>query len=218
MNKVFKAKVLSLRPEFAVTDAYFYYRPVGEILCGFLWENVRGHAYLWRFATPLYEPIDHLHLNFGERLPEPDGSALGFGTGRRAAVEFIRRIQSYEAITRAQQDPLCFLNCFEQYEQKTRANPDPVVPGRFVEHSVLQNPRVRRTIALTLILVGRAAEGRAHLECLLGDAAWLERYPHFIDDVHLVLKALDAGLDDARALLRTWEERTKRNLKIAQNS
>lgn len=218
MNKVFKAKVLSLRPQFGVTDAYFYYVPVGEILCGFLWENVRGHAYVWRFAIPLYEPLDHLHLNFGERLPGPDGSASGFGTGRRAAIEFVRRLESYESETRVQQDPADFLRCFEQYEERTRMRPDPMTPGRFIEHSVLQNPRVRRTIALTYILVGRAAEARAHLECLLADAAWLERYPRFVDDIHLVMRAMDSSVDDARALLRTWEARTKLDLKIAPNS
>jgi len=197
LNKIFRAKVLSLRPQFAVTGSYFYYVPVGRVLCGFLLERVRGHAYVWRYAMPLYERMDILNLNFGERLPEPEGSMWGFGTGADAAVEFVRRI--------------------EPYERETLTWHDPDVLLRRYEHSpAMGNPWVRRSIAWTYILVGRLAEARAHLQALLS-ADGVDRYPHFIDDIRLMLNSMDSGLDEARRLLVAWEQQTKRQLNIGES-
>jgi hypothetical protein len=197
MTKSFEAKVLSLRPEFSVTDGYFYYVPAGHILCGFVWEKVRDHAYIWRFAMPVYDHLDFLNLNFGERLPQPEGSMRGFGAGSRAAEEFVRRIEPYERETRTWQDIQTFLH-------------------RFESSSAMKNPWVRRSIAWTQILAGKPEEGRAHLERLL-NADGVDDYPHFTEDIRFILSAMDSSLDEARRCLLAWEVQTRRRLKIAES-
>ncbi len=61
MNERFAASVLKLRPDFALNDGYFHYVPVGKILSGFVYEQLRDHARIRSFALPLYENAEHVN-------------------------------------------------------------------------------------------------------------------------------------------------------------
>ena len=112
MNKEFQREVLTARPNWLVTDDYFYVSPADHILCGFLYEDVGGGAYIWRYAFPLYDHVDFISLAFGERLPKgfirPKGRSQ-----RELAHEFINHIEPYEAATFAWQDLRNFLTHVE---------------------------------------------------------------------------------------------------------
>jgi hypothetical protein len=194
MSKRFEAAVLSLRPDFAIKDKYFYYMPVGHILCGFVYEKARGRAYIWRFALPLYDHHEFLSLTFAERLPRPEGIMPGFSSDLRAAEEFVRRIEPYESETRTWQEPQTFLRLFE----------DP---------HTLANPWVRRCIAWTYILIGKPAEARAHMHVLLNSEEPQDD-PHFLQDVRQILDTLESSLDEAQKSLLGWEVATKLQFQI----
>lgn len=196
MDKRLATKVLRLRPEFAVNDSHFYYLPAERILCGFVYERVRDYAYIWRFARPLYEKLESLNLNFGDRLPESVGSMRRFRLkiGPGAAEEFVRQIEPYEEETRSWQNPQTFLHHFESPR-------------------TIGNPWVRRTIAFTHILLGNPTEARTHLNILIRDAT-TQIYTQIVDDASLILRELNSGLDRAQETLVAWEMETKRKFQL----
>jgi hypothetical protein len=191
------AAVIGLQEEFAAADGYFYYLPPGRILCGFVYEQLRGRAYIWQYTLPLFERLALPNLNFGDRLPQPAGIMSGFETAQDAAIEFLRRIKPFEMNVRALQDPLAFL-------------------GRFEFTRAIENPRVRRTIGLTHIVAGNSEQARAHLEKVLsGDPAQLDF--QFFEDIRCILADLNSGLDKAQHTLLTWESETKRRFNIVSD-
>lgn len=197
-GKRFEAKVLKLRPEFAVKDRYFYYRTTGPIVCGFVWERAPRMARARRFALPLYERVRFLNLSFSERLRSPNDLMVRFNSDAEEAEEFIHRITPYEEETRTWQNPETFLTHFE-------------------DARTLESPFVRRSIAWTYVLLGRPAEARAHLNLVLG-VEGLESHPYFFEEVRSMLRVLDEGLDNARKLLLVWEAETKRQFQIESNA
>jgi hypothetical protein len=194
MNKRFATAVLRNKPEFASCDVYFYYTPAAAILCGFVFEETQRHAFIRRFARPLYENLEFLNLSYAERLKYPAGSTLDLESGAHTPSEFIRQIEPHEPEVRSWQDLQVFLNHFE----------DPKTLG---------NPRVRRTVAFTYVLLGKSTEAHQHLDHLLhGEAQQIGG--HFAQETHQVKEALASSLDRAQRILRLWESETKQRLQL----
>lgn len=193
MNKKFIAEVLKLAPEFSVVDHYFYEKPVGHILWGFLAERPPSGAYFWRYTFPLYDRSERLHLGFGDRLPPPDDfMEVTRGGEKVAAAEFVGRIRKY----RSEQASLARLDRFAEY----------------LETEVgLQNPIIRRGYAVTLIMLGRANDAINELK-ILSSLDWVQKKPEFIGDMTKLLNDLSAGIDVAQETLASWELETKRHL------
>jgi len=193
INSGFEKNVLKFKPSWGVVEGYFYTRPVRHILCGFACERVREGAYIWRFALPLYDHLDSLTLNFGERVAN-SGKLMISGQVETAAEEFVRRIGPFETETYRWQDLDVFLNRF----QASRA---------------IANPWVRRACAWTQILLGRVSDARVNLEFLCSNEGTRD-YPHFLEDIEHVLSDLKNGVENARSSLLTWEAQTKRRLGV----
>lgn len=195
MNKTFERQVLKLRPSFRVSNGHFYITPVEHILCGFVYEKARGGSYVWRYALPLYDHVDFVHLTFGERLPPPAGNRTTENTlSANDAEGFIRWIGPVEASTSAWRDIRNFL-CFAE------------------SRLYLANPWIQRGHAMTLIMLGRGAEAESELQALLKTPG-TETIAHFRDDLIEILAALSRSVDDAQQCLLRWEAETKARLGI----
>ena len=186
--------MLKLRPDFRVTDHYFYVPPVEHVLCGFLREKGTGGAYIWWYAFPLFDRNDFIHLGFGDRLHHPKDFMPTQPSVNADAAEFLRRIQPHEANTLAHRELTEFLKLAE-----SRANRG--------------NPRIDRVYGMTLIMRDRGLEAESVLKRVLA-APGVENYPGFREDVSEVLGALSRGVDRAKAVLLEWEEQMKDRFEI----
>jgi hypothetical protein len=196
-NKRFNREVLQLRPDLRLTTGVFYKVPVGHVLCGYAFERTFMNAYASYYACPLYDRIDLIALTFGDRLPEPaNGLAFEHSDDKLLAQEFVERIAAYDSLLARLSDPAGFAD---------------FVASR----SILGNPRVRRGYAVTLVMLGRADEAREHLS-LLSEMSEIAHYAHFHEDVNLLLRRLDDGIEAAQATLAEWERATRARFRIEQ--
>lgn len=189
LNKRFIKQVLNQAPEFGVVDHYFYELPVGHILTGFLCERGSGACYVWKYAFPLYDRFHHLHLLYGNRLPLGEGIIdAHVSETQRIASEFMKRIEPYRDEVRS----LAQYNRFAEF---------------LIERRSFKRDDVRRTYALTLIMLGREKKAKSEL-------ARLAQAEDVIDDVPFLLDQLSQGVHVAQATLAEWEQDTKRQLEI----
>ncbi len=194
MNKRFVAEVFKLAPEFSVVEDYFYEKPVGHILCGFICEKRPSATYFWRYAFPLYDRFEFLHLCFASELPLPDGMMTAKrGSEKALAQEFIKRIQPYRSETAS----LAQLDRFAAYIE--------------TEIGLVRNPIIRRGYALTLILLDRVDEAANELTALVSSDT-INRGPQSCSDLAPLLNDLSMGTDVAKKTLEEWELETKRCL------
>src|SRR5262249_26503812 len=157
-------------------------QPVDHILCGFLHERGSGGAYIWRYALPLYDRREFISLEFGDRLPYPQGFIQDERrTAKDEAVEFVRRIEPYEAATYAWRNIQGFMANVEFWRS-------------------LQSPWVRRAYAMTHIMLGRRAEAQEQLEILSRESG-IEDYPHFREDIERISGDLSSGIERAQNTL-----------------
>lgn len=195
MNKKFIAEVLKREPRFAAVDHYFFERPVGHIMSGFLCERPPSGAYIWKYAFPLYDRFPFLHLGYGMRLPGTDGFMV-VNKGHESALseEFLRRIKPYQKDVSKLQD----LEEFRAY----------------IETAVgLQHPGIRRGYAATQIMLGRGHDAASALSTLL-DPQQTGLDHEFTRDVQKLLDDLDAGIPVAQRTLGQWERDAKARLGI----
>ena len=196
MDEKFIAEVLRLVPEFSVAGHYFYEPPVSHIIWGFLAERPPSGAYFWRYAFPLYDRSERLHLGFGDRLPHPDDfMEVRRGGEKATAAEFIRRIRKY----RAEQASLAQLDRF----------------GEYLERGIgLENPVIRRAYAVTLIMLNRADDAMKELK-ILSSSSWVQRRPELVSDLAKLTGDLSAGVGVAQQTLAEWEQETKQRLGLS---
>ncbi|MDZ4057990.1 MAG: hypothetical protein U1D69_13720, partial [Polynucleobacter sp.] len=133
-------------PQLGGSEGFLYYRPVGEVLSGFVAECTPGFVYIWQYAIPLYDDLSFLHMSFGARLRGSAGhiSIEGKREGE-VATEVLKRISDYEEQTLALSTPLGFITYLEKIDGW---------------HTQLVS---RRAYAFSLLMLGRFGEARAAL-------------------------------------------------------
>lgn len=140
----------------------------------------------------LYVPSDFIHLGFGDRLPHPQGF-MPRDLHRQApaeAVEFVRRIEPYEADTYSWGSLPSFLTLLES----TRGSE--YLP-RTVAH------------ALTLILLGRYGEAETELNDIAEHADRDPMPPGFMESMEEIRGDLSRGSEHALECLNRWEAESK---------
>ena len=193
MNKKFIDEVLRLAPEFSVVDVYFYEKPVGHILCGFVCEMPPSGACIWTYALPLYDRFEFLHLTFGGRLPPPDGFIDVKGlSDKEIAEKFVARIQPY----RSEASSLANLDRFAAYIET---------------ECPLKSPTIRRGYALTLIMLDRVDEAMEQLT-IVKSLSTVRENSEAERDLAALVTDLSAGIELAKKRLEGWELETKRAL------
>src|SRR5260221_1717029 len=96
MNKKFETEVLKLRGDLRAVENYFYKPPITHVMCGFACERPPSGAYIWKYALPLYDRLEFLHLGLADRLPKPhDFMIVRRGDEHQLAREFVERINLY---------------------------------------------------------------------------------------------------------------------------
>jgi hypothetical protein len=201
VNKKFMREILRLLPNFRVTAGhYFYEPPVHHVLAGFAWERPPSGVRLWKYAFPLYEGGE-LHLGYADRLPQFDDCTTPLPgqqqrlvpplpeQERRMAEEFVRRIEPYRREVSKLRDLDHFLNY-----QKSKS---------------MENPLIRRGLALTLVMIGEADKALDQLAMCL--RSWNDQ--EFRKSVYSWLTSIQDGT--AIQKLNANEERLKRQLDIA---
>jgi hypothetical protein len=190
LNKRFEQQVLKLRPNLRAVDGYFYTTPVDHVLCGFVYEKGSGGAHIWRYALPLYDHLEFIHLGFGERLPYPPGvMRTEHKAASEDAIAFVRCIEPYETATYGWQSTEAFLLRTESLLH-------------------LGNPWILRGHAMTLIMLGRRSEAELQMK-MLSSKPGIENIPHFQEDLRHVSAELSRGVEHAQRCLLTWEAETK---------
>lgn len=189
LEQRFAANVRILRPTYGVLGEYFYIPPVDHILCGFVFERAKYASYIWRFAFPLFDKVEFLHLGFGERLASIEKTSSQEEVSLREAEKFLQVVEPYEAETSSWHELQNFLRFAEAPERG-------------------KNPWVQRGIALTHIMLGSALEATSQLS-RLSKSAECRMLPHFQADIDCVQKELVKGIECAQLLLRKWETATR---------
>jgi len=201
LGKRFDAEVLKLVPEFGVVDGYFYEKPFGHILCGFLCDRPPSGPYICKYAFPLYDRFRFMHLGFGGRLPGADGH-MNRSRPKEEAANFVRRIEPY----RSEVSSLRNLDRFACY-----------LESNYVSRGITtKNHHHQRCYTVTLLMLGRADEAARELELLLS----MERIAR--DDVATKdLRKLQADLSQsvevAKGTLEAWDLETKRQLGLIED-
>jgi hypothetical protein len=193
-KKNFIPEVLRQAPELRQCEGFFYEPPVAHILCGFVCDRTPIGGRIYKYAVPLYDHLDELSLMFADELRGP---FFPLDSGREAATEFLRRIKPYRGDAADLRYPE---NLLEYIEQRKAA---------------FRNPWFRRGYALTLIMLGREGEAAVHLKLLLAEGI-PPHYPHFEEDVQVLLRALSSGPEAAKEQLLEWENATKRRFGLDQ--
>lgn len=195
MSKRIQTAILSIRPDLGALDGYFYFRPVGHILCGFACETRPTGTHIVPYLFPLYSGEKQLHLTYGEPLAYPE-DLVGPSKGGEASTarQFVATLDRHEARIRALQDPATFAMYLESQKP-------------------LENPWIRRAYALTLILLGRVTEAEAQLQILSGRAE-TARYPGFNAAISRISADLVQGVDAAKARLDAWEAEAKAHFRL----
>jgi hypothetical protein len=193
VKKRFVKEVLARRPHFEVIDGCFCTLPVNHVLTGFCYERGSGGHYLWRFALPLYDQLDHIQFAFGERLTN-GFIDTAFGSPSEEAEEFLRRIEPHEPEVRRWSELAGFL-------------PHASLLAR------TRNPWTCRGYSFTLVMVARYQEAEEQLRELLAQPEII-RWPEFRDVINRIATDLSRGADVARRTLLQWEAETKARLRI----
>jgi hypothetical protein len=187
--KVRKA-ILKIRPDLGDLDGYLYFRPVGHVLRGFLCETRPEGIFIVPYAFPLYTGENRIHLGYADQLPYPeDFIEVRKGSEAATAADFVSRLERHEGRIQDLQN----LDNFLRYIEAGRS---------------LQNPWIRRGYTMTLIMLGREAEARTHLQVLMSLEA-TANYPGFDTAIAQISAELDRGLSEARAKLQLWEAEAK---------
>jgi hypothetical protein len=178
MNKKFEREVLRLLPDFRVANrGCFFEIPVQHVLAGFVWEKVSMGIRVYKWAFPLYEGSEFFHLGYADQLPRPnhlihlkwseDLVHPRPGQEQTVAEEFVRRITPH----REEVSKLRDLSCFLSYQQARHSG----------------NPRLRRGLALTLIMEGerdRASEQLALCLQNTDDPAFKKSIYYWLTAIH----------------------------------
>lgn len=191
-NKKFTREILRLLPGFkGVERNFFYETPFKHILAGFAWDRPGIYVYVLKYAYPLYEGVDFLHFGYGGRLPKSESAIpIVKGEEQTMAEEFVRRITPY----REEISQLRDLNNFLSYiESRQKA---------------LENPSIRRGLALTLLMAGQKGQAIEQLEQCLPDPS----KPEFEANIREWIEAIRDG--SATEKLHASEECAKRRLGI----
>jgi len=195
VNRRFRQTLLALRPDLGVINGGFiYFQPAADILCGFVVERARHFARLYRFALPLYERLDFLHLGFADELPV-DAGFLRDEPPVAAAKTFLRVVSPYESAARRCADPKVFL-------------------AMVGEGARLQNPWTQRAVATTLAFLGERQEASRWLADLEKSRASMEHVPNWVADLRDLRAAVDAGNASIAELLNRWQRETRSRFDI----
>ena len=190
MNKKFNREVLKLLPNLREAQTHFFYEvPFDHVLAGFAWEAPPSGLYIWRYAFPLFEVTDFMHLGYGERLPVPnDYIGMGNSSERALAAEFINQISPY----REEVSQLRELSSFISHLQS----------------APLDNPLIRRGLALAFVIKGEPALATEQLQISIRSAHDQE----FEESAKEWMAAISNG--SARDMLLASERQLKRRLGI----
>jgi hypothetical protein len=133
--KTFVKEVLKRLPSFDVARGHFFFeRPFEHVLAGFAWEKPPSGLYIWKFAFPIFDEADDLHLGYGERLPHGKIHTPQKVQQQAVAETFVEYVAPYME----QVSELRSLDNFISY----------------LGNRTLRNPLTRRGYALSLILNG----------------------------------------------------------------
>jgi hypothetical protein len=194
-KKICKA-IVNIRPDLGDLDGYFYFKPVGHVLAGFVCEARPDGTYIVPYLFPLYTGERELHLTFGEPLSYPESRvALAKDDERTTARLFVATMERHEARMRALQD----LDAFAKYVESVKP---------------LENPWIRRGYAFTLILLNRPAEAEIQLQMLRG-LPGTANYPGFDVAIEQVAAQLVVSFAAARETLLGWEAETKMHFRLS---
>src|SRR5215831_8824584 len=163
MNVKLLVQIQKLRPQLRDSNGFLYAAPVGQVLCGFVFERIRGFRRIWKFALPLYDRVEFLHLGFSAVVGQWEGKAM---TPKVEAARFVECIANHEPETYSWADPEKFLSISERQD-------------------TLGNPWNRRGAALTRIVLGDASAAKSHLRILLDDNH-IDRVPCFRRDLEQI--------------------------------
>lgn len=195
MAKYFNEQVMKLRPNWRVVSDYFYVTPVDHVLCGFVYEKGSNWNYIWRYALPLYDRLDYLHLNFGERLRSTEGwLRVKCEAAKEEPSLFVRAIESFEEETYEWQNLSGFLYRLKQ-----------LIPSK--------NLKLHKAHVTTLVMLNRLEEAQAELQSVLLSPN-VREYPTLVEDLSLLSMEISRGSQPAQQLLLRWEAETKKSFGI----
>lgn len=196
-NKKFIREVLQLNPMLSCVDGFFYFNGYDHILSGFVCENASGGLYVWKYAYPLFDKLNYLHLNYGERLKHPDGFIDYSKISKAdAASEFTKRIAKYT-------EEVLELRDLENFILYVERSPH-----------ILGNPNIRKCYAFSLILSDRYAEAEKQLSKVL-ESETSKTNKQMYDECAKLIKLIGDNNEMAKNLILSWEEEMKERLGLA---
>jgi hypothetical protein len=163
-------------------------------LVGYFVEQTPSAVYGGTFGLPLYDRVDHIHVTFRDRWVLSETPVEKRSAPQSAlAQRLLEKIEIADAALVVQGDPLQFSNALRSKD--------------------FRNPWVRRAYAFTQIILGNTEEALLHLSQLAAMTT-IARYPHFLEDVGLILKLLHQDSGTAITQLRSWETSTREQLGV----
>jgi hypothetical protein len=168
--------------------------PTEYIVRGFLLEatSEKGRVYLWKVVAPLYRPMSHLILTYGNRIPESGEEII---LDENTYAKSIANIQSIISGS-----PIEYLRSISSPEDFLRHI-------RWVGEGSPIWPRVDR--ALTLYLAGRVRHSIDLLRSLNDEIEHMDiqRKKYFAPVIDRVLHEVDKSPSGLAALLDEWVDR-----------
>lgn len=119
IDKLVKENVLPNFENFRYHKRIMFKYPLHDILCGFYFEKIKDHTYLWLFFQPLFIPNKNIVFTFGERLKNSQGKqafSLSRQNLNQTVLELILSINSKIDIINTLSDIHSFYNYFVQKE------------------------------------------------------------------------------------------------------
>jgi len=160
---------------------YFYKKPAGRIVTGFVLERTPYSRYIWRFALPICGRPHFPHLTFSNRISAE-------GPGRFDPLNLADTVAPFMEEALQYSDPATFVRSF---------------PDR------LAHPAVRREFAAVLASLSLYDQAQAELERSLAEVGWPKAAGQD-DDTRTLLRAVSTKSDTAVArVLDEWEASSK---------
>jgi hypothetical protein len=195
MNKKrFELNVLKISPELGVSCGYFFFRPVGHIISGFLMEFTPTYRYIWKYSLPLFEPWNFLNLSFAERL-----SKVGFESKIKMdeiemAKYFSSSIRPYTTEMKKLENVSEFLSYYKDSEFRSNCN-------------------TFRAMAIANIIDGNKTKAKQYLSEIVTDCK-LRASDSFLTETKILLSEIEKNNVSIPSMVLSWEQDTKRRFAI----
>jgi len=191
--RLFERDVQARRPDWGVTNHFFYLRPVGHILSGVSLDPGACGGYIWQYAMPLYVRSDFLHYGYGSRLEPPVGF-IESGPVSEMAAKFVSN-------TEVLNDEISSLRGLEAFLN-------------YLERSEIHRQRNTLTIALTCLLLCDEIGFNKYLNSTISkDENLLSRRDR--ESLKVIRSAMNLGIEEVRRTVLSWELDFKERFSIS---